>query len=456
MKQKIYQSTGILFLLLLGLAGCKEENYVFSNQLSKGDPFDPNRPVQVTSFLPDSGRFSEKIVISGSNFGNDKDAVKVYFVDGNIEKEGAVVSVNGNSIYCIAPRLSGGNSQIKVVVGEKAEGIAPKSFHYTASAQVSWVAGVGTLEGTGAFYRDGTLAEAHFHKIMGIMALGNDQLMTFGSWESAANKVRFISVPENRVITIQDGVYLGKPAINEDKTIVYATTLNPTHTVYEYRRDNGWMPYRIGEIEARGSGYDHIQGLVMMDKAHDPNQEWLYFCHKDGKFLRYNINTQVTHELGSGLFDPAAWVGYIVYDKFNDCFYVSHYARYSIYKISKTGNDWADGVKSEIYAGSPSQSAVVDGNLEDARFRDPRGMCMDEDGNLYVCEFNNSNVIRKISATDGYVSTVAGTLGKKSPQTNGDPAEAIFLDPRDITYDGNGNFFIAEWWESTIRKYAVE
>lgn len=454
--KKIYQLTSILLLLLLIMPSCKEETYVYSNQLSGGDPFDPSKPVEVTSFTPDSGRFAEKIVITGSNFGNDKELVKVFFVNGNIEKEGAVVSVHGNSIYCIAPRLTGGNNQIKVVVGDKSENISPTPFHYTASAQVSWVAGVGTLEGTGAFYRDGTLAEAHFHKIIGVVALGNDQLMTFGSWESQANKVRFISVPENRVITIQDGVYLGKPAINEDKTIVYATTLNPTHTVYEYRRDNGWMPYRIGEIESRGSGYDHIQALVMMDKEHDPNQEWLYFCHKNGYFLRYNINTQQTEELGSGLFDPADYVGYIVYDKFNDCFYVSHHARYTIYKISKTGADWGDGVKSDIYAGSPSQSAVIDGSLEDARFRDPRGMCIDEDGNVYICETDNSNVIRKISAADGYVSTVAGTLNVEKPQTNGDPAEAIFLDPRDITYDGNGNFFITEWWESTIRKYAVE
>lgn len=455
MRKKMYYMLGALIIGSILMVSCKEETYEFSDKSNKGIPFDPAQPVKITNFLPDSGRYSEKIVISGTNFGNEKNQVRVYFGDGLTQKEGAVVSVNGNSIYCIAPRLSGGNNEIKVTVGENAEAIAPKTFHYTASAQVSWLAGMGTLEGTGAFYRDGTLAEAHFHKFMGLVALGNDQIMTFGSWEAAANKVRFVSVPDNRVITIQDGVYLGKPAINEDKTIVYATTLNPTHTVYEYRRDNGWMPYRIGEIPSRGSGYDHIQSMVMMDKAHDPNQEWLYFCHKNGFLLRFNVNTQVTQELGASLFDPADWVGYIVYDKFNDCFYVSHHTRYSIYKISKTGSDWTDGVKSEIYAGSPSQSAVIDGNLMDARFRDPRGMCIDEDGNLYIAE-QNSCVIRKISAAEGYVSTVAGTLNVNKPQTNGDPAEAIFLNPRDITYDGNGNFFIGEWWEATIRRYAVE
>ena len=337
---------------------------------------------------------------------------------------------------------------------EKAEAETTSYFHYTSSIQVSWVAGVGTREGLGAFYRDGTLADAHFHKIMGIVALGNDQFITTGSWEGAANKMRYISVPENSVITLQNGVYFAKPAINEDKTIIYTTALNPTHTVYEYRKDNGWMPYRIGEIEARGSGNDHIQSLVMMDKKHDANQEWLYFCHKDGLLLRYNINTQETQVLGSGLFEPTDFVGYLIFDKFNDCFYISHHGRYCIYKISKTGANWTDGVVSEIFTGSPNQSAVVDGTLQDARFRDPRGMCMDEEGNIYIAE-QNACVIRKISAADGYVTTVAGTLYVNSPQTNGDPAETIFLNPRDICYDGEGNFFIAEWWESTIRRYAV-
>lgn len=60
--------------------------------------------------------------------------------------------------------------------------------------------------------------------------------MTFGFHEAKANYVRLISVNDDKVITVQSGVYLGKPAINEAKTKVYATTLNPPHTVYEYKK----------------------------------------------------------------------------------------------------------------------------------------------------------------------------------------------------------------------------
>lgn len=440
------------------LQNCKEDTFSYQLQVS-GKPHDPNIPVEISGFTPDSGKIREKVLITGSNFGNDKEQIQVLFNDGLSDKEATVISVDGTSIFCLAPRQTDGSSQIKVVIGQSTPVVASKKFRYKAMATVSWVAGVGQREGIGGKYSDGTLTEAHFWRIQGVVALGDEQVMTFGYWSEwgPAEYVRFISVKDDKVTTIQSGVYLGKPAVNEAKTKVYATLMNLPHTVYEYRKEIGWMPYNIGEITNMGEGYDRIRSLVMMDKAHDPNEEWLYFCHKNKYFGRFNINTGRTEVL-SELNDlpGASFAGYLVYDKFNDCFYVSLYGSYSIYKITKTGADWTAGAQAELFAGSPSQNSVVDGALEDARFKNPMGMCMDEDGNIYVCDSDGADVIRKISAIDGYVSTIAGTLGVETPQTDGDPAEAIFLDPMDISYDGDGNFYIVENWEATIRKYAVE
>jgi hypothetical protein len=454
MKKRTFLVFGMLMAVLFFC--CKEEEY--RPTTSTGTPYDPNAPVVVTGFTPDSGRLREKVVITGSNFGNDKEQVQVYFNDGFSDKKATVLNVDGSSIYCLAPRQSDGRSTIKVIIEDDIETAATGTFRYSAMATVSWVAGAGTLNGIGEKYNDGTLLEANFWKVHGIVALGDEMIMTFGRYESPrANHVRLISVPDDKVVTIQSGVYLGKPAINEAKTRVYATTLNPPHTVYEYRKEIGWMALNAGEITGLGSGNDRIRTLVMMDKAHDPNEEWLYFAHKNSIFGRYNITTQQTEVLGTDLDYPArSWGGYLVYDKFKDCFYLSLYESYTIYKISRTGATWTDGVKSEIYAGSPSRSAVVDGALDEAFFRQPMGMCMDEEGNLYICDSDGADVIRKISVYDGQVSTIAGRLNIESPQVNGDPAEAVFLDPIDISYDGDGNFYIAEFWETTIRKYAIE
>lgn len=48
------------------------------------------------------------------------------------------------------------------------------------------------------------------------------------------------------------------------------------------------------------------------------------------------------------------------------------------------------------------------------------GICVDDEGSLYICECDRADVIRKISGIDGYVSTIAGTLDKESPQANGE------------------------------------
>ena len=47
-------------------------------------------------------------------------------------------------------------------------------------------------------------------------------------------------------------------------------------------------------------------------------------------------------------------------------------------------------------------------------------------------------------------------MGVYTPIANGPPLESVLLIPQDITYDGDGNFYIAEWWEASVRKYAVE
>lgn len=460
-KRRVLLCMGALFIgIFVLMFSCKDETYVYRQNQNSGEPHNPSQPVEVTGFIPEEGKIREKVIISGKNFGNDPAKVKVFFDDGYSEKTAQVMNVDGNSIYCLAPRLNDGRSRIKVSVEEGQPVAAERQFLYYAAANVSWVAGVGK-DGSGKRYLDGALSEAYFYKLQGIVALGNGQVMTVGNDEADGMHTRLVSEPDDKVITVQNGLYLGKQAINQARTKVYAAAQNPPHTVYEYKKEAGWTPYAVGEIKIPKFTADkhNIRSLAMMDEAHDPNQEWVYFHHRKKTFGRFNINTEETQLLADNNLDlPETSVGsYMVYDKTKDCFYVSLADRYSIYKISKVGADWKDGVKAETFAGSPSQSAVTDGDLGDARFRQPQGMCMDDDGNLYICDRNNAYVIRKISGRDGYVSTIAGTVNKTEPQVvNCDPGEAVLFYPMDISYDGDGNFYICEWYEASIIKYSIE
>ncbi len=86
-----------------------------------------------------------------------------------------------------------------------------------------------------------------------------------------------------------------------------------------------------------------------------------------------------------------------------------------------------------------------------AAFNTPTSLCYDIQGNMYVADRNN-NRIRKIDAATGLVSAFAGT-GITYLVVNGIPATAANLNtPMAITPDGYGNIYICEQNNHAIRK----
>jgi trimeric autotransporter adhesin len=84
----------------------------------------------------------------------------------------------------------------------------------------------------------------------------------------------------------------------------------------------------------------------------------------------------------------------------------------------------------------------------------PTGFCRDSHGNIYLAERNN-NRIRKIDATTGTVSTVAGT-GYTYFISNNIPATAAMLyTPASVLADKNNNIYICESGNHAIRKVSA-
>ncbi|MGH9422615.1 MAG: hypothetical protein ACRD3J_21745, partial [Thermoanaerobaculia bacterium] len=81
----------------------------------------------------------------------------------------------------------------------------------------------------------------------------------------------------------------------------------------------------------------------------------------------------------------------------------------------------------------------------------PSAIAIDSAGNLYVAD-TFSNVIRKVTAA-GVVTTLAGTPGFfRTGSVDGAGAVARFNNPAGIAADGNGNLYVADWVNATIRK----
>jgi len=99
-------------------------------------------------------------------------------------------------------------------------------------------------------------------------------------------------------------------------------------------------------------------------------------------------------------------------------------------------------------AGSVS-SGSTDGTGAAARFAGPSGVATDSQGNLYVTDSGN-NTIRKITP-GGTVTTIAGQIGVKG-SADGVGTNASFNLPNGIAVDTNGNLYVADEFNDTIRK----
>lgn len=127
--------------------------------------------------------------------------------------------------------------------------------------------------------------------------------------------------------------------------------------------------------------------------------------------------------------------------------------------VADNGNDTirmisAAGVVSTV-AGSAGVQGVVDGTGTAARFYDPQNLAYDPtSGNVFVAD-GQGNVIRKVTPA-GVVTTFAGTPVSGGPATagssDGTGGAAQFSDPTGIGVDNQGNIYVSDTGNDTIRK----
>jgi DNA-binding beta-propeller fold protein YncE len=98
---------------------------------------------------------------------------------------------------------------------------------------------------------------------------------------------------------------------------------------------------------------------------------------------------------------------------------------------------------------SSGKGGFADGPGNTAQFDEPRGIAIDAEGNLYVADSRNHS-IRKISPQGDVISIVGD---KQAPETEN---RAQFRFPAGITTDGEGNLYVADTFNHRIRKIPPE
>jgi hypothetical protein len=117
--------------------------------------------------------------------------------------------------------------------------------------------------------------------------------------------------------------------------------------------------------------------------------------------------------------------------------YVGDFLNDTIRKVSPVGTNWAVTTLAGL-AGVPGNANGTNGA---ARFNNPGGIAVDTNGNLYVADWNN-NTVRKVMpvGTNWVVTTLNG---------------AVFNNPADVAVDNSGNIYVADLGYDIIRKIAL-
>jgi hypothetical protein len=128
-------------------------------------------------------------------------------------------------------------------------------------------------------------------------------------------------------------------------------------------------------------------------------------------------------------------------------FYIADASTHIIRKMVNIGTNW---VVTTI-AGLATNFMLSDGTNSDARFNFPFGLAIDPNTNIYVADFGN-HAIRKVKpvGTNWVVTTIAGNGNPGS--ADGTNSHAQFNSPAGVALDKDGNLFVSDQFNNTIRK----
>ena len=107
------------------------------------------------------------------------------------------------------------------------------------------------------------------------------------------------------------------------------------------------------------------------------------------------------------------------------------------------------------FAGTGASSYIGDnGQATSAGLTLPAGVALDDSGNIYIADTYNSR-IRKVTVSTGIITTIAGTSSANYTGDGGEATSATLNSPFDVALDASGNVYIADTDNDCIRKVAV-
>jgi len=426
----------LLFFFVIFFAHCVDEE---KNTLPV---YDPTKPVEFSSFLPDSGGVSTQMIINGSNFGSDTSLIKV-FVNG---KKAPLIGTDGSSLLVLVPaRADTGLVSVQIGKGSNMkEVVSQNNFNYIFKPTVSTLSGWTAQDGTESTIVDGTLATAQYKSPYWLTFDQNKDLYLLEEYQG----LRFIDLHKKTVTTkFRVGNSLDRP-----RTLAFSLTWDTLYVTNDQENPTGISTV----ILTKQTNFTKWNTLINSNQCngsdvHPQTGDYFYNEYTRGNMYKWNKKTH-TSELMYRV-DDVRWEFNIQFAPSGDFAYVvcvnQHYIMKSIYN-RETGKLEAPSV----VCGKRTTAGWQDGVGTGAKFDNPHQGAFDENDNFYVCDVNN-HCIRKITP-NGIVTTFAGRP-QKAGYSDGALRDAQFNHPRGIVYDKeNQTFYIADQSNARIRTITIE
>ena len=126
--------------------------------------------------------------------------------------------------------------------------------------------------------------------------------------------------------------------------------------------------------------------------------------------------------------------------------------------------DWTNNVIRKVAAGTGVITTVAGngtagysgdgGAATSAQLKGPTGIAVDHTGNVYIADQAN-NRIRKVAAATGVITTAAGNGTQGFSGDGGAATSAAMYSPTDLTFDSAGNLYISDNANNRIRKVVI-
>jgi sugar lactone lactonase YvrE len=412
-------------------------------------------PVTITGFSPATGKGGTIVTVTGTNFstipiGN--------FVTIN-GTPALITSATGTSLTVVVPD-DATTGKITVKVGNNsATSTDDFVFDTTSGLDVTTFAGSGVI---GSANGVGTAAEFFGPEGIAFDAAGNLYVADLGN-----HRIQKVT-PDGTVTTLAgsgvagfaDGVgtaaqFSGPTgiAVDADGNIYVADTFT--------QRIRKITP--TGTVTTLAGGGTYTFGGAPGGFADGPGADARFFLPKalaidasGNIFVADDINNRIRKVTPAGIVTTFAGTTKGFADGTGTS---AQFDRPSGIAIDESGNLYvADEFNTRIRKITPagavttlagSTSGFADGNGTAARFKRPKGIAVDNDGNVYVADAED-NRIRKITPT-GTVSTIAGDKNGFAGYKDGPGDQAMFRAPSSIAIDASGNIFVGDAANHRIR-----